>query len=74
MAYVNLDDSGDPQENAGIVLTRKELEAWAGRKLSGEDVARLAASVRWSSIPDAIAAIVAEFDGMSTHPDPGIEM
>jgi hypothetical protein len=45
-----------------ITLTRSQLEEWAGRPLSGDDLDRLASAIVNSSIPDAINEIVAGFD------------
>lgn len=46
----------------GITLTIHQLEAWAGRELTDEDVERLDECIPNSSIPDAIDTIVASFD------------
>jgi len=41
------------------VISRTQLEEWAGRPLSNADVDRLAAAVSFSSIPEAIETIAA---------------
>lgn len=45
-----------------ITITDTQLEQWAGRVLTPEEIDRLAAAIPYSSIPDAIGTIVAEFD------------
>lgn len=46
----------------GILLTRNQIEAWASRPLSDEDVARLGNAIPLSSIPDAVDTIVSSWD------------
>lgn len=46
----------------GILLTRDQLEAWAGRPLSDEHVARLGNAIQYSTIPDAVGDIVCSWD------------
>lgn len=46
----------------GITLTRDQLEAWAGRALSDDEVSELDVAISNSSIPEAIATIVANFN------------
>lgn len=41
----------------GITLTRHQLEAWAGRTLTDDEVGRLDDAIPNSSIPDAVAEI-----------------
>lgn len=41
-----------------ITLTRDQLEAWAGRELSDEEVEALDTAIPQSSIPDAVRTIV----------------
>lgn len=62
-------DGGEPAESSTeeremktITLTRSQLETWAGRPLSDDDLDRLALAIVHSSIPDAINEIVAGFD------------
>jgi hypothetical protein len=43
---------------AGIMLTRSQLETWAGFALSDHDVAGLTAAIPHSTIPDAVNTIV----------------
>lgn len=50
------------EEQIGITLTRGQLEAWAGRKLTNMEVERLDEAVPHSSIPEAIAVIVDNLD------------
>ncbi|GAA1114047.1 hypothetical protein [Nocardiopsis metallicus] len=45
-----------------IILTRSQLEEWAGRPLSGGDLDRLASAIVHSSISEVINEIVAGFD------------
>ncbi|OLF08548.1 hypothetical protein BU204_34210 [Actinophytocola xanthii] len=49
--------------NAASLLTHAQLEHWAGRLLTEDDIDRLEDAIPHSSIPDAIAAIV---DGMDS--------
>lgn len=46
----------------GELITREQAEHWAGRPLSDEDLERLDEAIPFSSIPDAISAIVDSFD------------
>lgn len=48
---------------AGILITHKELEAWAGRPLTPEDMEKIAQAIPWSSIPDAIGVIAENIRG-----------
>lgn len=41
----------------GILLTREQLEEWAGRSLSDREIDRIAEAIPWSSIPEAINVI-----------------
>ena len=41
----------------GIELTREQLEAWAGRELSDEEVVALEEAIPDSSIPEAVATL-----------------
>lgn len=43
----------------GITLTRDQLEAWAGRELTDEEVYLLDEAIPNSSIPDSVGVIVA---------------
>lgn len=75
---INLNDGpifdGDPNNDEapgaelapkkGIVLTREQIEAWAGVHLTDDEVDRLQACIADSSIPDAINAIVTEALGL----------
>jgi hypothetical protein len=45
----------------GLVITRAELNEWAGRKLTDDEVGQLAECVQHSSIPEAVATIVVNF-------------
>jgi hypothetical protein len=47
----------EPAERYGITLTRGQLEAWAGMRLTDEQVDRLDEVIPNSSIPEAISAI-----------------
>lgn len=42
----------------GVTLTREQLESWAGRALSDEEVEQLDTLIPESSIPEAISTIV----------------
>lgn len=44
----------------GIILSRDQLEAWAGRPLSDEEVEAIDECIPNSSIPDAIDTIANE--------------
>lgn len=44
-------------ERPGITLTRDQLEAWATRALSDEQVEQIEEAIPNTSIPDAIVAI-----------------
>lgn len=46
-----------PDDRPGITLTREQLESWACRTLTDEEVEALEESIPNSSIPDAIATI-----------------
>lgn len=46
----------------GITLTRDQLESWAGRALTDEEVEALDTSIPESSIPEAVRTIVESFD------------
>ena len=48
----------EPEERIGITLTRDQLEAWAGRALTDEEVEDLDRDIPNSSIPEAISTIV----------------
>lgn len=43
-----------------VEITRQQLEEWAGRRLTDEQVERLDGCIPNSSIPEAIGVIVAE--------------
>lgn len=45
-----------------IVLPADQLSGWAGRTLQTEEVERLGAALEHSSVPEAIATIVASFE------------
>jgi hypothetical protein len=45
----------------GIVLTRHQLQAWAGRSLTAWDIERLDECIPNSSIPEAIETIVSSW-------------
>ena len=49
-------------ESHGLTITREQLDAWAEHRLSDADLKRLAECIPNSSIPDAIAEIVAGWD------------
>ncbi|WP_329431028.1 hypothetical protein OG339_48585 (plasmid) [Streptosporangium sp. NBC_01495] len=57
------------QEPLGVVLTREQLEEWAGRPLTDDDVALLDDCIPNSSIPDAVGDIVA---GLPSGFDPAV--
>lgn len=61
-AHADGADDGDEPGASGVFLTREQLEAWAGRRLSDDDLGRLDEAIPNSSIPEAIDAIVASFD------------
>ncbi|HKS98718.1 MAG TPA: hypothetical protein VJT31_04235 [Rugosimonospora sp.] len=63
--------SGDDRTNPGILLARDQLEQWAGRTLSDDEVARLADAVPRSPIPGAIDTIVSECRTDPDDDDPG---
>lgn len=44
-----------------IVLTREQIESWAGRSLTDDEMERLDECIPHSSIPDAIDTIVDSF-------------
>lgn len=46
-----------------VTITRDQLECWAGRELSDDEVARLDDAIPMSSIPEAIGTIVDSFGG-----------
>lgn len=45
-----------------VTITREQIECWAGRRLSDDEIARLDDCIPNSSIPDAIGEIVAQFE------------
>ena len=51
-----------------VTITREQLEAWVGHRLTDEDVAEIDDAVPNSSIPDAIACIASDALGL-TDPD-----
>ena len=55
-------------DKPGVTITREQVEAWAGHQLSDDDVSRLEACIPNSSIPDAVADIIASFrEGGGRH-------
>lgn len=48
------------EDETGVVITRHQLEAWAGHGLSDEQVQRVSDAIPHSSVPDAIGQIAAE--------------
>jgi hypothetical protein len=44
-------------DGPGITLSRAQLEAWAGRNLTEDEVDRIDAAIPFSSIPEAIGVI-----------------
>lgn len=54
-------DSNVPQ-----LITREQLECWAGRPLTDDDLDQLGEEIPNSSVPDAISTIVAAIDSRST--------
>ena len=46
-----------PDDRPGVHLTRDQLESWAGRSLSDEEVEALDTAIPESSIPEAISII-----------------
>lgn len=51
----------------GITLTRDQLESWAGRALSDEEVEVLDGAIPNSSIPDSICIIVESMEPADTE-------
>ena len=49
-----------------VIITREQIECWAGRTLTDDEISRLDDCIPNSSIPDAIADIVA---GITTEAD-----
>jgi hypothetical protein len=45
-----------------VTITREQVECWAGRPLSDDEIARLDECIPLSSIPDAVAGIVSSFE------------
>ncbi|WP_188187015.1 hypothetical protein [Nonomuraea sp. SYSU D8015] len=57
VSHINyLDDIPTPRP--GITLTRDQIEAWAGRSLTNDEIATLDNAIPLSSIPEAINQIV----------------
>jgi len=54
-----------------IVLTARELSTWAGRTLTEDELERLAECIEHSSIPEAVATIVAGFGIVPDEALPG---
>jgi hypothetical protein len=46
----------------GVLLTREQLAAWAGRPLTDDDVNRLTNAIPYSSIPETISTIIGSSD------------
>jgi len=44
------------------MITRDQAEAWAGRRLSREELDRLAEALQHSSVPEAIGTIVSSWE------------
>lgn len=63
--YDHPDPVGDaccaPSGGSGIHLSRGQLEAWAGRALTDDELSRLEDAIPNSSIPDAVWVIVDSF-------------
>jgi hypothetical protein len=53
-----LEDPPAPTYRPGVIISRDQLEAWAGRPLTNEQVERLDRAIPHSSIPEAVATIV----------------
>lgn len=58
-----------PAERRGILLTREQLEAWACRTLSEEEIDALDEAIPNSSIPDAVSAISDTLPGVEPDED-----
>lgn len=54
---------------ASITITREQIERWTRRTLTDDEIARLLAAIPNSSIPEAIADIVTQFEH-DPQPDP----
>lgn len=54
--------SAIPDHRPGIFLTRDQLQAWAGRELTDEEVEALEEAIPNSSIPESIATISENLD------------
>lgn len=50
--------SSVPDDRPGVHLTRDQLESWAGRALSDEEVDALDMRIPDSSIPEAIQTMI----------------
>jgi hypothetical protein len=58
-AVYSADDA--PPGRGGILLTTGQLEEWAGRALSQDEIARITDAIPHSTVPEAIGLIA---DGM----------
>ena len=58
------DDDGEDHYPAlvPVILTRYQVDAWAGRDLTCDEVDRLTEAIPNSSIPDAVATITETMD------------
>lgn len=61
--YPDSDDDGEDYYPAltPVVLTRYQVQAWAGRTLTADEVHRLHHLIPFSSIPDSIGTITETF-------------
>lgn len=50
------------RDEGGVRIDRAQLDQWAGRSLSPDEVERLSVAIQYSSVPDAIGEIVAGMD------------
>ena len=48
------------REDAGVLLTRAQIDAWAGTTVTDDELVELGDAIPNSSIPDAIETIVNE--------------
>ena len=63
-----LNDNNERAEG-GVILTRDQLQCWAGVTLDDDALGRLDDAIPNSSIPEAVAVIVGDALGITGHPD-----
>lgn len=69
-AVVSVEFTDPEPGRTGVHLSRDQLEAWAGRTLSGDELSRLGEAIEYSSIPEAVEVIANEALAPPAEDDP----